>query len=801
MTGPLAGIRVIEFTNGVTNAQLGQMLADAGAEVIQVEPPGGSPLRSHAAFPAWGRGKQSIVLDLHDSGDLTVAQQLQDSADVVLEAFRPGVADRLGLGYSRLQARNPAAVYCSITGWGKDSPYANVPGYEGLVAAKMGIFHQYGPMIERPGPAFVATQYLTYAAAIVGFQAVLVALREREHSGHGQQVSTSLALAVCGMDPYNQLIQELTNRYPDAFTPQTSMDADYVPSTGLTFRLLIAVTKDGYWLQFSQVQERLWLAFIHACGLDWAFEDERFSMMPNFPDRQRILEFYDLLLEAVRSKTLAEWQEIFEQDHNVFAEVFRAGTELLHHPQIEHNHQVIELLDPVLGVTRQPAPIVQMSTTNCVVRSAAPAIDEHRDAILKTLDRRPEVRQGKPTTELPLKDIVVLDLGSFYAAPYGTAILTDLGARVIKVEPFSGEPLRTMLQFPEAGAAKVLAGKESLALDITRPEGREVILNMAKQANLILCSFRAGVSPRLGIDAPAFLAVNPELMFLDAPGFGTDGPYGHCPAFAPTIAAGAGVGMRNFPEELTPANSMAMDLPQARRMSARLTLGTNSSSTQPDGIAALAVGAAMALAAFAQTRGQSGQHLLTTMLHSTSHALGDAMIEYEGFQPSYAIDSNALGFGARYRLYETAAGWVFLAASTPREWDRLRAALAEFGFDADQAADEAIAAALEDIFKQRTAQEWESALLGADVPCVACAEHNMEFELMSDFGKDSGFLVNVEHPVFGEYPRVGPLMQFSRSATQALAGSTLGQHTDSVLADFGYSAEAIADLRAADLVR
>lgn len=801
MTGPLHGIRVIEFTNGVTNAQLGQMLADAGAEVVQVEPPAGSPLRSHAAFPAWGRGKKSIVLDLHSETDLLIAQQLQDSADVVLEAFRPGVATRLGIGFDQAGQRNPALVYCSITGWGEDSPYAHVPGYEALVAAKMGIFHQYGPMIERPGPAFVATQYLTYAAAIVGFQAVLVALRERESSGQGQRVSTSLALAVCGMDPYNQLIQELTNRYPDAFTPQLSMDADYTPSTGLTFRLLIAVTKDGYWLQFSQVQERLWLAFIHACGLDWAFEDERLSMLPNFPDKERILEFYDLLLVAVRSKTLVEWQQVFDQDHNVFAEVFRADTELLHHPQIEYNGQVIELLDPRVGLTRQPGPIVQMSQSNCEVVSAAPDIDADRDAILASLARRPLVGSGEAHSDLPLKDVVVLDLGSFYAAPYGTAILTDLGARVIKVEPFSGEPLRTMLQFPEAGAAKVLAGKESLALDISRPEGRDVILNMAKQANLILCSFRAGVAPRLGIDAAAFLRANPELMFLDAPGFGIDGPYGHCPAFAPTIAAGAGVGMRNFTEALTPEGSAALDLAQVRRMSARLTLGTNSSSTQPDGIAALGVAAAMALAAYAQTKGMSGQQMLTTMLHSTSHALGDAMIEYEGFRPSYSVDSNALGFGPLYRLYETAQGWVFLAISTDKEWNRLNTALAPYGFSADRSDDTAVATALESTFKQCTAQEWESALLAVDVPCVACAEHNMEFELMSDFGKESGFLVDVEHPVFGVYPRVGPLMQFSRSKTQALAGPTLGQHTDAVLSDFGYSTEDIADLRMADVIR
>jgi len=801
MTAPLDGLRVVELTNSVTNAQLGQMLADAGAEVIQIEPIGGTPLRGHAAYPMWGRGKKSISLDLKSSADLDVAKRIIAGADVLLDSFRTGVTDRLGIGFQQSSSRNARLIYCSVTGWGTEGRYANAPGYEGLVAAKLGIYHQYGPMIERPGPAFVATQYLTYSAAIVAFQGILVALREREDSGQGQQVRTSLALAVCGMDPYNQLIQELTNRFPEAFTPQSSMDADYTPSTGLTLRLLIAVTKDGLWLQFSQVQERLMRAFVHACGLDWVYDDERLAAFPDFTDKERILEAYDMLLEAVRSKTLAEWQEIFEKDHNVFAEVFRSGTELLNHPQLIFNEQIVEFQDPLVGLTRQPGPLIQMDKTPSIIPTASHVVDEDRESIIASLTNQTTTSSVSHDDGLPFRGVTVLDFGSFYAAPYGTALLTDLGARVIKFEPFSGEPLRTMLPFPETGAAKVMAGKESVALDISRPEGRDIVLEMAKKADLILSSFRAGVAPRLGLDSDAFLAVNPNLMFLDAPGFGTGGPYGHCPAFAPTIAAGAGVGMRNFTQPLSPEISMSLTLPQVRRMSAKITMAANSSSTQPDGIAALTVGAAMALAAYVQKKGAGGQHLLTTMLHSTGHALGDAMLEYSGFSPSFTIDDDALGFGALYRLYEAKEGWVFLACASQTDRNRLDQSLVSLGHSIQNLQDDSLEKQLALIFKERSAQAWEDYFLPLDVGCVACATHDMQWQLMGDFGKESGFLAEIDHPVFGPYPRVGPLLSFSRSSTQSLAGSTLGQHTDSVLQDFGYSELEIADLRTANIIQ
>ena len=137
MTTACEGLTVLDFTQGMV-ALAGMILADNGAEVIKVEPPGGDWARDEPGFLMWNRGKRSIVLDLKRDEDRALAAQLAGRADVVIESFRPGVAERLGIGYDRLATDNPGLVYCAISGFGRTGPLSRVKGYEGVVAAKAG---------------------------------------------------------------------------------------------------------------------------------------------------------------------------------------------------------------------------------------------------------------------------------------------------------------------------------------------------------------------------------------------------------------------------------------------------------------------------------------------------------------------------------------------------------------------------------------------------------------------------------------------------------------------------------------
>jgi len=152
MRGPLEGVRVVDLSPDRVGAQVSQTLADYGADVIWVERPGGSRLRQQRAFPFYGRGKRSVVADLGTPEGIERVRSLAVGADVLIETFRPGVADRLGLGYETLEAANPGLVYTSITGFGRKGPWAHLKGYEGVVASVLGVYGSFSAMSSSARP-------------------------------------------------------------------------------------------------------------------------------------------------------------------------------------------------------------------------------------------------------------------------------------------------------------------------------------------------------------------------------------------------------------------------------------------------------------------------------------------------------------------------------------------------------------------------------------------------------------------------------------------------------------------------
>lgn len=812
----LEGLRVVELSSSLPGALAGQLLADFGAEVVLVEPPGGHPLRSQPAFAFWARGKQSIELDLDQPDDRAVARSLCASSDVVVETFRPGVAERLGLGYEELAAENRRLVYTSITGFGRVGPYASLKGYEGLVAAKLGLPTAFQHMVARDGPAFVSVPYCSWGAAQTALQGTLAALHERERSGCGQRVDASLVQGLAAYDTWNWFVVLLTQRYPGAFLPGPPFDADGVPATGLYFRLPVLLTADGRWLQFSQTSPRLFEAFMRALDLDWMLGHPEWEGIPDFEDQGKRRAFWDRMIEAARSKTYAQWQQAFDADPDVWGEIFRQGSELLDHPQMRHDHQVVVIEDPDRGRVRQPGPLVRLDGSPAQLRAPAPRRNEHgsdlraslhardREGVVTSVDEHPE-RDRRP----PLDGVTVLELGTFFAGPFGATLLADLGARVIKIEPKEGEPLRTLLPFPDLAAIKVLQGKESVVVDMTTDEGRAIVHALARRADIVLRSYRAGVAERHGVDGPALRAVNPDLIQLDAPGYGLEGPCGHRPAFAPTIGAGSGMARRNAGPAIPERADLSIE--EIRRHSIRLSAAAMQVSAQPDGVAALGVATAMLLGLVARDRGAGGQSMLTTMLSTAAHALSEQMVEYEHMDAIPEADAELHGIGARYRLYEASDGWMFLAAPAPHEWHRLVEALAPFcdlggdprfcDEDARRANDGELAEELAATFRRRPAAEWERDLTAADVGCVAVEERVPEAVLLSEeFGRALGLVVDVVHPALDAHPRLAPLVRMSRSPGVARPAPSLGQHTDAVLGELGYSSDQIADLRARGVV-
>lgn len=801
----LAGLRVVEFSTNLIGAHVGQVLADFGAEVTMVEPPGGNPLRAQPAWPFWARGKRSVMLDLAETAQLQTARDLAGSADVVVQTWRPGVAERLGLDYESLSEANDGLVLAAVTGFGQTGPLKDMKAYEAIVMAKVGGLDAFGGITPRPGPAFTSAPFASFSASQVALHGILGALIEREGSGRGQQVDVSLAQSLAAHDTWGWLIAMLLDRYEGAFSPAAPFDNEtQTPNSPLFFRLMVGLSQDGRWMQLSQTTDKLWNAFLEMAGMDDVLEAGADPAANEDPAVR--VAFWERLLDLLRSESYDHWLGLFDEHPDVWAETFRSGTELLDHPQMVHDNQVVSPEVAGLGPVRQPGPLVKLHQTPGSADGAVPALDEHgaeiRDAPQGGSD---DAAVGEGPTDPPLSGVTIVELGTFYAGPFGATLLTDLGARVIKLEPLEGDPIRHIMPFPEVGGIKVLAGKESVAVDINTPEGKGIALELIGRADVVLQCFRAGVPERLGLDFASVREVNPDLVYLNAPGYGTSGPYGHRPAFAPTIGAGSGLAMRNIGPSVS-EHPEKLDLPDVKAATARLSQATMGYA-HSDGFSALGVATGLLLAILARKRGGPAQEATTTMLSTLAHALGEGMIEYADCPPLAEADAELHGLSALYRLYPADDGWVFLAAPQPGEWGDLVEALAswtDLGSDerfADAGSraqhDGALAETLAAVFAQRSPADWEADLVGRDVACVEVTPGPIERIVTSDegLGREHGYLVDREHETLGEYIRLAPIVRFSRSEGLAGEAPLAGRDTDAVLAEIGYDEERIGELR------
>ena len=191
MSGPFEAIRVIDLSSGQAGGVATMVLADFGADVIKVEPPGGDPRRDEAAAPMWLRGKRSVELDLAALAGRAQLHGRVRGADVVVASYAPGDAEPFGADYATLSALNGGHVYCSITGWGPRGPYARCPADERLVAAKSGRLQAFAGVVRRDGPAFEAVRVGTHVASQSAIAGILGALLVRDRLGAGQLVETS----------------------------------------------------------------------------------------------------------------------------------------------------------------------------------------------------------------------------------------------------------------------------------------------------------------------------------------------------------------------------------------------------------------------------------------------------------------------------------------------------------------------------------------------------------------------------------------------------------------------------------
>jgi crotonobetainyl-CoA:carnitine CoA-transferase CaiB-like acyl-CoA transferase len=367
--GSLDGVTVVDLSWGRAGPMATGLLADHGAAVVRVEPPGGDPYRSLVSRAAYDRGKQSLILDLRTDQGRDALQHLLAGADVLVESWQPGVAEAWGLGYDALHVRYPRLVYCSITAYGLDGSARDRPGYESLVAARTGVMASAEP---GAGPVYPGVPIAGIGAALLAVIGIMAALVVREDTGAGQRVDTSMLDGALSF--LNMFWEQLENLPDEAYRPRSP-----------TRRFMMASMRcgDGEYLGIHTGANGSYGRLIEALGLS-----DRITPAPG--NREKSVPLTDEEAETVTtevprlfaSRPRSYWLEQLRA-HDVCAIPVLRPCEAFDQPQAVHNGIVVSLDDPELGPLEQVGVAARMGGAPGAVRGPAPRPGEHTDARLR----------------------------------------------------------------------------------------------------------------------------------------------------------------------------------------------------------------------------------------------------------------------------------------------------------------------------------------------------------------------------------------------------------------------------------
>ncbi len=374
MVGALDKLVVIDFTNHLSGPYCAMILADQGADVIKVERPGkGDDLRQSpphvngegAPFMLWNRNKRSIELDLKNPDDLKTAKELVKTADVLIENFRPGVAERIGIGYETMAELNPSLIYCSISGFGQTGPYSSRGGFDLVAQAMSGLMTINGP--PEGGPYRIPIAISDVAAGMNGAIGILTALQHRNKTGEGQQVDVSLLDSALSMCVYEAANVFATGQKPERLGQGHRGSAPYQ----------IFPTKDG-WLALGASQQKFWEQTCEIIGADNLISDPRFLEKKDRVARQQ--ELAAILAPYFQKENTKHWFEKLDalgipcgpvMDH----------LETLSDPHIIAREMIAKVHHPKAGSGRTLGTPIKLSKTPGGVRRAAPTLGEHNDEV------------------------------------------------------------------------------------------------------------------------------------------------------------------------------------------------------------------------------------------------------------------------------------------------------------------------------------------------------------------------------------------------------------------------------------
>jgi crotonobetainyl-CoA:carnitine CoA-transferase CaiB-like acyl-CoA transferase len=379
MSGPLKGVRVLDLTGVVSGPYATMFLADQGADVLKIEPIGGDITRRSRApidkagefsalFISSNRGKRSLSIDVKSEAGREVMAKLVAQSDVLVQNFRPGTTERLGLGPEELRKRYPRLIYVSISGVGDSGPYVKKRVYDPIVQALSGFADiQSQPVTNRP--QMIRTIVCDKTTAVFTAQAVAAALYAREKTGQGDHIQVAMLDTMI-----SYLWPEGMMQYTVVGAEATTMDPNDRPD-------LVFKTLDGY-ITCGTISDSEWQGFCKATGDPELAKDERFAT----PGGRFInaTARINKMQEYISQRTTAEWLERLDAADVPCAPILRRG-EIIHNEQVVARGLIQEFEQPSVGRVRQPKPAARFEVNEAVIGGPAPRVGEHSRAVLEEL--------------------------------------------------------------------------------------------------------------------------------------------------------------------------------------------------------------------------------------------------------------------------------------------------------------------------------------------------------------------------------------------------------------------------------
>jgi len=791
MAGVLGGIRVIDLTTGIAGPMATMLLADNGADVVKVEPPGGDPTRiTESGARVWARGKRSVVLDVNDDAQCEQLRQLIDRADVVVENFDPGVAETLGLDWTTLQARNPRLVMCSITAYGRHVDFSSRPAIDALVAARTGLHWEQrgwvgtpigrlcgldvaledleippgcfdGP--ERDGPLFPQSRWPSLGAAFLAVTGISAALRARLSTGRGQWVETSLlqGVLVCTAGGWQRPERPESDGYMCwIFDPRGSKGH---------FQCA-----DGRWVQNWVPNPSFALGVSAGDSIDVAGAskptDDPSRIGPDYSELVVLAHYHPQMKAAYAKFPAQDWLDA-AATVGIPMQPARRPEDALNDQALIDEGIVVTVNDPEVGEIRHVGIVYEMTKTPGSVQGPAPTVGQHTDELLAELNlplHRPPIDASRSLAS-PLEGVVVLDLGLAIAGPFSTQLLSDLGATVIKVNT-----TYDMFWHSTHIAFTANRGKQSISINLKDPRGLAVLHELVKRADVVQHNMRYEAAVRLGVDHDSLCAIKPDLIYCHSSGF--DKSRAHLPGNDQTGACLAGVeyedgGMADGGKPIWSLTSFG--------------------DTGNGFLAAIAIIQAI----YHRELTGEGQFLSTSILAAcllnTSYAWVDAASGEGVERPK--IDQLMFGLGAGTRLYETAERWLCIAVQNDAQWSAL-ASVTQIP-DLHALSDTDAIEALSTAFRTRSASAWFAELDRVGVPCEI-EDDEFSLRLFDDPQfRDAGLVTTMQQAQVGRFDHFAHMWTFSDTPTR-IAGPPLvvGHDTIDLMTELGISQEEIDSL-------